>query len=192
MTIVQERDRQFGNLRKSYYICKSKTTTNLNAPSPACNFPRISMGTDEKEMNMKNEPLPHLHFPKLKSVLQKAKEMLAYCTCIITGMLIAIVSHQSERSIWPSATPCSPPICSSNEPKNGAATNRVSNPAMSSHFCCRMSIPLSDSKPRGGSWGAAWLRVSSWTLVVKPSSAWPSCSFVALRGKAPIRMASSP
>lgn len=139
---------------------------------------------------MKNETLPHLHFPKLKSVLQKAKEMLAYCTCIIAEMLIAIVSHQSERSICPSATPCSP---SHMQPKQRAEKCRCNE---SCGQFCHVVILLLPNEYSAKRLEALWRILGSRGFPAADSGSSffckASCPFVALRGEALFRMASAP
>lgn len=65
------------------------------------------MGTDEKEMNMKNEILPSLHNPVLESVLPKVKGMLACCACLMVEMVLTLVAWLPECGIVP-AMPCIP------------------------------------------------------------------------------------
>ena len=57
------------------------------------------MGTDEKEMNMKNEPFLRLHCPLLESLLLKVKEMLACRVCLVVEMVMAVVGMLPECGI---------------------------------------------------------------------------------------------
>ena len=57
------------------------------------------MGTDEKEMNMKNEPFPRLHCQLLESLLLKVMEMSACCACLVVEMVMAVVGMLPECGI---------------------------------------------------------------------------------------------
>ena len=61
--------------------------------------PRKPIETDEKEMNMKNETIPCLHYPMLKSVLLKVKDLLVCNVCLIVEMVVAIVIRLHEYGI---------------------------------------------------------------------------------------------
>ena len=63
------------------------------------------MGTDEKEMNMKNEILPCLHYSVLESVFLKVTGMLACCACLMAEMLMSLVGRLSACGIV-LAMPC--------------------------------------------------------------------------------------
>ena len=82
------------------------------------------MGTDEKEMNMKNKTLPRLHCPMLESAIQKVEEMLACCVCLMVEMVMAVAILLPESSIWPHmALAYSQPHV---QPKERAGKNRLS------------------------------------------------------------------
>ena len=66
---------------------------------PSIHIPPTPMGTDEKEMNMKNEILLCLHYSVLESVLLKVKGMLACCACLMAEMLMALVGRLSACGI---------------------------------------------------------------------------------------------
>ena len=68
------------------------------------------METDEKEMNMKNETIPCLHYSMLQFVLLKVKEILAYSVCLIVEMTVSIVAPLHEYGIHTVSVPCFQPF----------------------------------------------------------------------------------
>ena len=54
---------------------------------------------------MKNEVLPSLHYPMLKSVFPKVKGMRTGSACLLVEMVMAVVSLLLACGFWPSVMP---------------------------------------------------------------------------------------